>query len=212
MVPFHQLSPPEACIHLASPPYALLAPPISLLYLITRTIFGEQYRSLSSTSCSFLHSSVTSSLSGPNIPLNILFLNTLSGRGSSVGIATHYRMDGPGIESRWGGEIFCIHPDRPWGPTSFVYDGYWVSFPEVKRPGRGVDNPPPILRRCWRKSKAIHIIPLWGFVACSREYFTFTFKCLARIWRTLLYTSIHKFFYTRAWPTCCYASKCFEHN
>ena len=25
---------------------------------------------------------------------------------SSVGIATRYGLDGPGIESRWGGEIF----------------------------------------------------------------------------------------------------------
>ena len=49
-----------------------------LLYFITRTIFGEQYRSLSSSLCTFLHSSVTSSLLGPNILLNPLFSNTLS--------------------------------------------------------------------------------------------------------------------------------------
>ena len=35
------------------------------------------------------------------------------GRDSSVGIATRYGLDGPGIESRWGGEVFCIRPDRP---------------------------------------------------------------------------------------------------
>jgi len=39
---------------------------------------GEQYRSLSSSLCSVLHSSVTSSLLGPNILLNTLFSNTLS--------------------------------------------------------------------------------------------------------------------------------------
>ena len=33
---------------------------LSLLYLITRTISGEQYRSLSSSLCSYLHSPVTS--------------------------------------------------------------------------------------------------------------------------------------------------------
>ena len=49
-----------------------------LLDLITRTIFGEQYRSLSSSLCSFLHSPVTSSLLGPNILLRTLFSNTLS--------------------------------------------------------------------------------------------------------------------------------------
>ena len=41
-------------------------------------IFGEQYRSLSSSLPNFLHSPVTSSHLGPNIPLNTLFSNTLS--------------------------------------------------------------------------------------------------------------------------------------
>ena len=36
---------------------------------------------------------------------------TCSGLGSVVGMATGYGMDGPGIESRWGGEIF--RPSRP---------------------------------------------------------------------------------------------------
>ena len=48
-----------------------------LIDLITRAIFGEEYRSLSSSLCSFLHSPVTSSLWGPNI-LNTIFSNTLS--------------------------------------------------------------------------------------------------------------------------------------
>ena len=49
-----------------------------LLDLITRVIFGEQYRSLSSSLCIFLHSPVTSSLLGPNILLGTLFSNTHS--------------------------------------------------------------------------------------------------------------------------------------
>ena len=53
-----------------------------LLDFITRPIFGEQYRSLSYSLCSFLHSPVTSSLLGPNIPLNTLFPNTLNLRSS----------------------------------------------------------------------------------------------------------------------------------
>ena len=48
-----------------------------LLALITRIIFGEEYRSLSSSLCSFLHSPVTSSLLGSNILLYTLFSNTL---------------------------------------------------------------------------------------------------------------------------------------
>ena len=39
---------------------------------------GEEYRSLSSSLCSLLHSPVTSSLLGPNILLNTIFSNTLS--------------------------------------------------------------------------------------------------------------------------------------
>ena len=67
------------------PTKTLYTPPISpidatypthliLLDLITRTILGEQYGSLSSTLCSFLHSLVTSSLLGPNILLNTPFV------------------------------------------------------------------------------------------------------------------------------------------
>ena len=49
-----------------------------LLDFITQTILGEEYRSLSSSLCSFFHSCVISSLLGPNIFLSTLFSNTLS--------------------------------------------------------------------------------------------------------------------------------------
>ena len=45
-------------------------------------IFDEEYRSLSSSLCSFLHSPVTWSLLGPNVLLSILSLNTLTLRSS----------------------------------------------------------------------------------------------------------------------------------
>ena len=61
---------------------------------------------------------------------------------SSVGTATGYGLDGPGIESRWG-EIFRTCPDRPWGPPSLLYNGYRV-FPGGKlRPGRDAVPSPP---------------------------------------------------------------------
>jgi len=53
-----------------------------LLDFITRTILGEEYRSLSSLLCSYLHSFVTSSLLRSNILLNTLFSNILSLRSS----------------------------------------------------------------------------------------------------------------------------------
>ena len=52
--------------------------PAHLLDVITRTILGEEYRTLSYSLCSSLHSYVTSSLLGPNIPLSTLFSNILS--------------------------------------------------------------------------------------------------------------------------------------
>jgi len=42
-----------------------------------------------------------------------------------------------------GCEIFCTHLDQPWGPPGFLFSGYWVNFPGVKQPGRGIDHPPP---------------------------------------------------------------------
>ena len=41
--------------------------PIILIDVLTHTILGEKYRSLSCSLCSFLHSPRTSSLLGPNI-------------------------------------------------------------------------------------------------------------------------------------------------
>ena len=45
---------------------------------------------------------------------------------SSVGIATLYRLDGPGIESQWGVEIFATRSDQPCCPPKLLYNGYWV--------------------------------------------------------------------------------------
>ena len=62
------------------------------------------------------------------------------GRDSSVGIATGYGLDGPGIESRWRARFsapvrtgLLDHPDSVASR----------SFPGVKRPRHGVDHPPP---------------------------------------------------------------------
>ena len=66
----------------------------------------------------------------------------VSGRNSAVGIATRYGLDGPGIESRWGARFSA--PVQP-GPGAYPasYTMGTGSFSGVKRPGRGVDHPPP---------------------------------------------------------------------
>jgi hypothetical protein len=63
VVSFPQVSPPETCICPSSPHTRYMPGHLILLDFITRTIVGEQYRSLSSSLCSFSHSLVTSSLS-----------------------------------------------------------------------------------------------------------------------------------------------------
>jgi hypothetical protein len=54
------------------------------------------------------------------------------GRDSSVGIAPHYGLEGPGIESRWGARVVRTCPDRPWGLSSPLYNvklKLWESIP-----------------------------------------------------------------------------------
>ena len=63
---------------LLSPICATCPAQLILVDFVTRTILGEQYRSLSSSLCNFLYSPVTPSLLGPNILLITLFSNTLS--------------------------------------------------------------------------------------------------------------------------------------
>jgi len=71
-----------------SPMCATCPAHLVLLDFITRTILGEEYRSLSSSLCSYLHSLVTSSLLSPNILLNTLLSNNLSLRSSSMLMTT----------------------------------------------------------------------------------------------------------------------------
>ena len=80
------------------------------------------------------------------LPVNriILFSSCYpGGQDGSVGISTRYRLDGPGIESRWGGEIFRTRSDRSWGPPSLLYNGYRV-FPGGKAAGAWSWSPTPI--------------------------------------------------------------------
>ena len=84
---------------------------------------------------------------GPPQPPQVLVKRTLwfnkRGPGSAPGTATGYGLDGPGIESRWGGQIFRTCPDRPWGPPSLLYNGYRVFTGVKERPRRDADPSPP---------------------------------------------------------------------
>ena len=81
------------------------------------TILGEEYRSLSSSLCSFLQSFVTSSLLGQNIPLNTLFSNTLNLR-SSLNVSDH-----------------VLHPYKRTGKIRFLYIfilNFWIATWKTK--------------------------------------------------------------------------------
>jgi hypothetical protein len=71
------------------------------------------------------------------------------------------------------GEIFRTRPDRPWSTPSLLYNGYRV-FTLVKRPGRGVDHPTPTSIQI-KETVELYLLPLWGFVVCSRVNCSFTF-------------------------------------
>jgi hypothetical protein len=93
--------------------------------------------------------------------------------------ATCYRLDGPGIESRW--EVWFSAPFQtsPGAhPASCKMDT--GSFPGVKT-GRGVTlTPHPLLVPRSRKGRAIPLHPLWALrpvqslSTCTRVHFTFT--------------------------------------
>ena len=78
---FPQVSPPKPCTRL-SPIRATCPAHLNILDFITRKILDEEYTSLSSSLCSFLHSPVASSLLGPNIFLNNLSSDSFSLRSS----------------------------------------------------------------------------------------------------------------------------------
>ena len=86
---------PKWSLSLSFPPIRATCPAHLIPFdFITRTVLGEEYRSLSSSLCSFLHFPDTSSLLGPNILLSILFSNTLSLR-SSLSVSDQV------LESMW---------------------------------------------------------------------------------------------------------------
>ena len=103
--------------------------------------------------------------------------------GSSVYIATGYGLDGPGIESQWGGIFFAPVQTGPGPHSASCKMGTW-SFPGVKS-GRGVTlTPHPLLVPWSWKGRAIPLLALWAVLpvqslsACTRVHFTlFHFSC-----------------------------------
>jgi hypothetical protein len=69
--------------------------------------------------------------SSPNI---VRIMKSKWGQGSSVGIMTRYRLEGPGIDYRRG-EIFRNRSDRPWGPPGYrVFPGGKAAWAWLRSP------------------------------------------------------------------------------
>jgi hypothetical protein len=69
----------------------------------------------------------------------------------------------------WGsnpsaGKIFRTPPYWPWDPPSLLYNGYWVSFLGVERPGRGVDHQPLSSAEIKKQYSCTSTVPLWPVV------------------------------------------------
>ena len=100
------------------------------------------------------------------------------GPGSVVGIATGYRLDGQGIESRWRVRFSAPVQTGPGAHPASCNMGSGF-FPAVKS-GRGVKltSHPLLFPWSW-KGRAIPLLPLWAvrpvqsLSACTRVHFTF---------------------------------------
>ena len=100
------------------------------------------------------------------------------GRYSSVGTATRYGLDGPGIESQWGRDF--PHPSRPaLRPTQPPIQ--WVPAPSRGKSGRGMAlTTHSHLAPRLKEEESYTSTSLWAFAICSVVNFTFTFtgECL----------------------------------
>ena len=72
--------------------------------------------------------------------INTSFSSQTVGRDSSVGIATHYGQDGPGIQSRCWARFSAPIQTCP-GAHPACYTRGSGCFPTVKRPGLVVEHP-----------------------------------------------------------------------
>jgi hypothetical protein len=110
--------------------------------------------------------------SNKKLSYTILALSTIMSRDSSVGIATHYMLDGPEIESRWGGGFSApVQTGHGAHPPSCTMDT--GSFVGVQQPRRGANYPPPSSAEVKKKSTATHLLPFCDFMAGYRANFTF---------------------------------------
>ena len=111
-------------------------------------------------------------------------------RDNSVAIPTNCGLGGPGIEYRWGARFSApVQTCSESHPASCTIGT--GSFPGVKRPGRGVEHPPPSSAEVKERVELYLYSHLWAFVVCSRVNFTYSLPtCFDRI--AVIIRVIHK--------------------
>ena len=72
------------------------------------------------------------------ILLHLIFVGQVAQSVQRLATVWTVRGSNPG-----GGEIFRTCPDRPWGPPSFLYNGYRVFLGGKEQPGSDDDPSPP---------------------------------------------------------------------
>ena len=106
------------------------------------------------------------------------------GRDSSVGIATRYGLDGPGIEFWWRRKFSAPVQTGPVAhPASCTMDT--GSFPGVKGPGCGADHPPPSKCRGHDRVELYLYSPSGSSWPVTGKAFTFTFTASCK-WSIIL--------------------------
>jgi len=103
-----------------------------------------------------------------NVLIIDIVLIKIVGQDGSVGIATHYGLDGPWRFST------TVQTGPGAHPASYIMGT--GSFLGIKWPGRGVDHTPPPSTEVKERVELYLYSPIWAFVACSTLNFTFTFS------------------------------------
>ena len=116
--------------------------------------------------------------------LHILFSRAGAGIAQSVQrIGTGWAVRGSNPS---GNEILRTRPDRPCGPPSLLYNGYRLTFPGVKRSGRGVNNPPHLASKL-KKEQSYTSTPLMDLRGLFQVVLYLAFR--------LTYFHAHRFWY-----------------
>jgi hypothetical protein len=109
------------------------------------------------------------------------------------------------------GEIFRTCPDRPWGPSSFLYNGCRV-HPEGKAAGAWRWPSTPCSAEVKERAGLyVPLLALWAFVACSRVNFFIinVFRPSLSLLKNVVHTVTCTLpWYVFSWPKCVFCFRC----